>query len=120
MSDGHGAPQPGSRKLISIVVPAYNESECIDELARRLGLVFDSEPAYDFEAINVYKQYKRTNSMFANSEFAATGLPGPGELALLEPFRAQLPPEVFGEAWKPPRSDTRTDLPNTKVRNCKT
>ncbi len=53
MSDEHGAPQPGSRKLISIVVPAYNESECIDELARRLAIVFDSEPAYDFEAIIV-------------------------------------------------------------------
>ena len=53
MSDEHGAPQPGSAKLISIVVPAYNESECIDELARRLALVFDSEPAYDFEAIIV-------------------------------------------------------------------
>ena len=32
--------------------------------------------AYDFEAVNVYKQYKRTNSVFANSEFAATGMPG--------------------------------------------
>ena len=48
---------------------------------------------YDFEAINVYKQYKRTYSMFANSDFAAQGLPTPGELALLEPFRAQLPPD---------------------------
>ena len=52
--------------------------------------------AYDFETINVYKQYKRTNSLFANSEFAATGMPSPGELALLEPFRDELPPEVFG------------------------
>ena len=30
----------------------------------------------------------------------------PGELALLEPFRAQLPPEVFGPAWEPPRNDS--------------
>ena len=62
--------------------------------------------AYDFEAINVYKQYKRTYSMFANSDFAATGLPGPGELALLEPFRSELPADVFGPAWQPPRTDT--------------
>lgn len=62
--------------------------------------------AYDFEAINVYKQYKRTYSMFANSDFAAAGLPGPGELALLEPFRSELPAEVFGPAWTPPRTDT--------------
>jgi peptide/nickel transport system substrate-binding protein/microcin C transport system substrate-binding protein len=62
--------------------------------------------AFDFEAINVYRQYKRTNSVFSNTQFAMTGMPGPGELALLEPFRHELPPEVFGPAWVPPRSDT--------------
>ena len=40
-------------KLISVIVPAYNESDCVDELARRLGLVFDSLSAYDWEAIIV-------------------------------------------------------------------
>ena len=60
---------------------------------------------YDFEALNNYRQYKRTYSVFTNSEFAATGLPGPGELALLEPFRGDLPPEVFGPPWEPPRTD---------------
>jgi glycosyltransferase involved in cell wall biosynthesis len=38
-------------KRISVIVPAYNESDCVDELARRLGAVFDGLPAYDFEAI---------------------------------------------------------------------
>ena len=43
-----------SRKLISIVVPAYNEGECVDELARRLRLVFEAErERYDFEVIIV-------------------------------------------------------------------
>ena len=41
------------RKLISIVVPAYNEEACVEELARRLALVFDANPKYDFEAIIV-------------------------------------------------------------------
>lgn len=41
------------RKLISIVVPAYNESDCIDELARRLTLIFDAEAEYDWETIIV-------------------------------------------------------------------
>ena len=41
------------RRLVSIVVPAYNEEGNIDELARRLKLVFDAEPAYDFEVILV-------------------------------------------------------------------
>jgi peptide/nickel transport system substrate-binding protein/microcin C transport system substrate-binding protein len=61
--------------------------------------------AFDFEAVNVYKQYKHSNSMFSNSEFAATGMPSAGELAILEPFRSELPPEVFGPAWVPPKMD---------------
>ena len=64
---------------------------------------------YDFDSVNAYRQYRRTYSMFSNSEFAATGLPGPGELALLAPFRAELPAEVFGPAWQPPRTDGGPD-----------
>lgn len=41
------------KKKIALITPAYNESECVDELARRLAAVFDSEPGYDFEAIIV-------------------------------------------------------------------
>ena len=41
------------RKLISVIVPAYNEEACVEELARRLALVFDANPKYDFEAIIV-------------------------------------------------------------------
>jgi peptide/nickel transport system substrate-binding protein/microcin C transport system substrate-binding protein len=72
------------------------------------------EYTYDFDSVNVYRQYQRTYSMFSNSEFAATGVPGPGELALLEPFRPQLPPAVFSPAWQPPSTD---EGPNTMRRN---
>lgn len=60
---------------------------------------------YDFETLNKTKVFKRANSAFNNSEFAAEGPPGPGELALLEPFRAELPPRVFGPAYVAPRTD---------------
>jgi dolichol-phosphate mannosyltransferase len=41
-------------KLISVVVPAYNETACVDELAARLQAVFAPlAPRYDFEAIIV-------------------------------------------------------------------
>ena len=60
---------------------------------------------YDFETNNRYRLYKRANSEFNNSEFAAQGLPSPGELALLEPFRNELPKEVFGPAFVAPRTD---------------
>ncbi|MBX9759220.1 MAG: extracellular solute-binding protein [Beijerinckiaceae bacterium] len=64
--------------------------------------------AFDFEWTNrniMYSAYSRLTSYFENSEMKATGKPGPEELALLEPFRAQVPPEVFGEPWVPPVSD---------------
>ena len=55
--------------------------------------------AMDFEWMNrqlFYGIYKRVNGYFPNSEFHAEGLPKPDELALLEPLRDKLKPEVFG------------------------
>ena len=64
--------------------------------------------AFDFEWSNrnlFFDSYTRMASYFEKSDFAARGLPTPGELALLEPHRAELPAEVFGEATVPPASD---------------
>ena len=64
--------------------------------------------AFDFEWSNkalFYGLYHRTDSFFENSPFEAAGKPTDGELALLEPFRDQLPPSVFGEAYVPPTTD---------------
>ena len=55
--------------------------------------------AMDFEWMNrqlFYGLYKRVNGYFPTSDFHAEGLPKPDELALLEPLRAGLKPEVFG------------------------
>ncbi|SIQ18970.1 extracellular solute-binding protein [Pseudacidovorax sp. RU35E] len=55
----------------------------------------------DFEWLNrqmFYGIYTRVQGWYPNSPFQAKGLPGPDELALLEPLRAQLRPEVFGPA----------------------
>jgi dolichol-phosphate mannosyltransferase len=41
------------KKLISVIVPAYNEEDCVEELARRLSAVFDANSMYEFEAIIV-------------------------------------------------------------------
>jgi dolichol-phosphate mannosyltransferase len=41
------------KKLISIVIPSYNEEDCVDELAARLKTLFAIESQYDFEAIIV-------------------------------------------------------------------
>lgn len=41
------------KKSISIVIPAYNEEEVIDELVKRITAVIDEEKNYDFEVIIV-------------------------------------------------------------------
>jgi microcin C transport system substrate-binding protein len=64
--------------------------------------------AMDFEWMNknlFFGLYTRTASYFENSDLKAVGPPSPAELVLLEPFRDQLPPEVFGEPVSPPVTD---------------
>jgi microcin C transport system substrate-binding protein len=64
--------------------------------------------AFDFEWMNTnlfYGAYKRTSSFFENSALMAQGKPSPEELQILEPFRKELRPEVFEEAYVPPVSD---------------
>jgi microcin C transport system substrate-binding protein len=64
--------------------------------------------AFDFEWTNkslMYGAYKRTNSMFQNSDMMAEGPPGPEELKLLEPWRGKVPDQAFGEPFVPPVSD---------------
>jgi microcin C transport system substrate-binding protein len=64
--------------------------------------------AFDFEWTNkavMYGAYARTVSPFQNSDMVASGSPSPEELSLLEPFRSQVPDEVFGKPYMPPVSD---------------
>lgn len=44
--------EPGQR-IISVVIPAFNESDCVEELARRLAAVMDAESDYGFEVVIV-------------------------------------------------------------------
>lgn len=64
--------------------------------------------AFDFEWTRrniFYGAYERTASYFENSDMKAVGPPSSDELVLLEPFRDQLPKEVFDEPYTPPVSD---------------
>lgn len=61
--------------------------------------------AFDFEWTNrqhFHDLYRRTESYFENSDMKATGAPDAAELALLEPFRGQVPDSVFEAAYVPP------------------
>ncbi|WP_137390892.1 extracellular solute-binding protein [Rhodoligotrophos defluvii] len=73
----------------------------------RVRLAFNY--AFDFEWANrtlFYGQYKRPDSYFAGSELASSGLPQGKELALLEPLREQVPPQVFTEPYSNPVNAT--------------
>ncbi len=64
--------------------------------------------AFDFEWTNrnlFFGLYDRTASFFEQSPLKAEGMPSPEELALLEPLKDQLRPEVFGEPVTPAVSD---------------
>ncbi|HOO51201.1 MAG TPA: extracellular solute-binding protein [Alphaproteobacteria bacterium] len=64
--------------------------------------------AFDFEWENkqfAYGSYVRTRSYFENSELASSGLPTARELEILEPYRDQLPEEIFTKEYNPPKTN---------------
>ncbi len=52
-----------------------------------------------------YSAYQRDESFFGNTPFAASGVPQGRELALLAPFREQLPPGLFSAPFQMPVTD---------------
>ncbi len=61
--------------------------------------------AFDFESLNAnlfYGQYVRSRSYWQGSPLEAVGLPSAAELQLLEPFRGQVPTEVFTTEFSHP------------------
>lgn len=61
--------------------------------------------AFDFQWSNknlFYGLYTRTRSYFDNSDLAATGVPQGEELTIIEPFRSQLPADLFTREYDPP------------------
>ena len=70
---------------------------------RALNLAFD----FEWSRENLfYGQYTRSRSFFNNSELEAKGLPSPEELAILEPLKDKLPPEVFTTEYANPVNNT--------------
>ncbi len=64
--------------------------------------------AFDFEWVNkelLFNLYTRSLSYFSNSPLASKGLPEGEELKILEPFRDQLPPELFRQEFRLPTAD---------------
>jgi len=69
----------------------------------RVRRAFDC--AYDWEWLNRMifdDQFERQDSYFAGTPLAASGPPSEAELKLLEPYRSELDPAVFGPMAKQP------------------
>jgi len=69
--------------------------------------------AFDFEWMSrqlFYGAYQRVRGIFGNTMCETHGMPTPQELALLEPWRKDLPPAVFGTMFEPPTTDGATTL----------
>jgi len=69
--------------------------------------------AYDFEFLNrtlFFGIYERLRSHWQGSELEAIGLPSEEELAILEPFRDQVPEEVFTTEFQQPTTDGRGNV----------
>ncbi len=63
---------------------------------------------WDFEWSNrqmMRSLYLRQQSFFSHSELAAAALPDADELKILEPWRGQVPEEVFSQVFQAPRTD---------------
>jgi len=106
----HNGPNYTSGKIIKENLPHSNN-------AGMQGFVFNTrrelfkDPAvrraitlaFDFEWSNkrlFYNQYVVNDSYFSNTELQATGVPEGKELALLMPFKDQLPAAVFDRPWQ--------------------
>ena len=69
--------------------------------------------ALDFEWMSrqmFYGAYQRVHSLFGNTACEAKGEPSPEELALLNPWRAQLPATTFGPMYQPPTTNPPSSL----------
>ncbi|MEF3193708.1 MAG: extracellular solute-binding protein, partial [Halothiobacillaceae bacterium] len=123
---GHEGPRYASGEITKVAILHHNN-------AGMQGIVFNTRRslfadrrvrealglAMDFEWSNrnlFYGQYTRCDSYFSNSELAARGLPDEAQLALLEPFRDRLPPEVFTKVYRPPYSPDAAALRANLIR----
>lgn len=69
--------------------------------------------ALDFEWMNrqmFYNAYQRVNGLFGNTDCQASGMPSAQELALMTPWRQDIPPAALGPMAVAPRTDGDSSL----------
>lgn len=112
------------RKLISIVIPAWNESEVLDELFKRLGQLMERQSRYNFEVILIdngswddtwdkmlrfraaderFRLIQLTRNFMADGAILAGFQAATGDAAIMMDADLQDPPELidrFLECWE--------------------
>ena len=91
----HGRPERVRSLIMNTRRPPFDDPRVREALQYVLDFNWVNENLF-------HGQYKRISSYFPNALLAASDVPDEAQLALLEPFRATLPPEVFETAWQPP------------------
>jgi microcin C transport system substrate-binding protein len=69
--------------------------------------------AIDYEWMNrqmFYNAYQRVVGLFGNTACQASDLPSPQEMAILTPWRQQIPAAALGPMFAPPRTDGDSSL----------
>ena len=69
--------------------------------------------AFDYEWMNrqmFYSSYQRVNGLFGNTDCQAKGMPDAQELAVMEPWRKDIPAAAFGPMTQAPRTDGDASL----------
>jgi microcin C transport system substrate-binding protein len=75
--------------------------------------------AFNFEWANqnlFYGGYHRTLSYFSNSDLASSGLPSAAERILLDPWKKQLPPELFNAPFSLPVNNAPADMRDNLIK----
>lgn len=88
-----GLPRPMQGFGMNLRRPLFQDRRVREALAQ----------VFDFEWLNKNLSFglnSRTSNFFGGTRFASHGLPTGEELALLEPFRKDLPPELFTQEFK--------------------
>ncbi len=96
----HHSPPPFRAMIFNTRRPMFRDRR----VREALGLVFN------FNWINrvyFYGKMERLTGTFANSVLAPSGKPAGLELSLLEKYKNDLPPQVFGDPWQPPQGNMR-------------
>jgi microcin C transport system substrate-binding protein len=94
----HRMPDGFYSYVLNLRLPKYQD--------RRVRMALELAMDYEWMNLHLFRgAYRRVKGVFGNTDCEAIDPPSPREVALLEPFRATVPADVFGPMALPPSTD---------------